>query len=55
MPISQSDSEVLETFIGPARDSVDQDPWDAQIAAGRALTQQQAAELIAANGRGDSP
>jgi non-specific serine/threonine protein kinase len=55
MPISQSDSEVLETFIGPARDSVDQDAWDAQIAAGRALTQQQAAELIAANGRGDSP
>jgi predicted ATPase/class 3 adenylate cyclase len=47
MPISRSDLEVVETFIGPARDSVDQHAWEEQIAAGRALTQQQAADLIA--------
>lgn len=54
MPISHTDVEVLDTFLGPARDSVDPDAWDAQIAAGSALTRQQAVELIATNQPGDS-
>ena len=40
--------ETLEEFLGPARAVIAPADWEAALAAGRALTQQQAAELLAA-------
>jgi predicted ATPase/class 3 adenylate cyclase len=45
IPIKQP--ELLEEFLGPARAAVAPGEWDAALAAGRALTQQQAATLLA--------
>ena len=44
IPIKQP--ELLEQFLAPARPSVTPGQWDAELAAGRALTQQQAATLL---------
>jgi hypothetical protein len=38
---------VIEGFLGPARAAIAPQEWDAELAAGRALTQQQAATLFA--------
>jgi hypothetical protein len=38
---------MLEEFVGPARAAIAPEQWDAELAAGRALTQQQAATLLA--------
>jgi tetratricopeptide (TPR) repeat protein len=48
MPISPTDDAVLERFVGPARASVARLVWDAEMAAGRALTRQQAITLVEA-------
>jgi predicted ATPase/class 3 adenylate cyclase len=48
MPISPTDDAVLERFVGPARASVARLVWDAETAAGRALTRQQAITLVEA-------
>jgi predicted ATPase/class 3 adenylate cyclase len=45
IPIKQP--EMLEEFLAPARATIAPGEWDAALAAGRALTQQQAAALLA--------
>ena len=45
-PIPQPDAALLERFPAPARATVDRDAWDAALAAGRALTQDQAITLL---------
>ena len=49
IPIKQP--EMLEEFVAPARATVAPEQWDAALAAGRALTQQQAATLLLAESR----
>ena len=46
LPIPVRDAAILEVFLGPARASMPRQAWDAELAAGRALSQQQAAELL---------
>jgi hypothetical protein len=48
IPVKQP--ELLERFLAPARAAIAPEQWDAELAAGRALTQQQAAALL---GSGD--
>jgi hypothetical protein len=38
--------ELLERFLGPARARIVPEEWDEELAAGRALSQQQAAMLL---------
>jgi hypothetical protein len=38
---------MLEAFLAPVRATTEPGAWDAALAAGRALTQQQAAALLA--------
>ena len=45
IPIKQP--EMLEDFLAPARATVAPGEWDAALAVGRALTQEQAAALLA--------
>lgn len=47
IPIKQPDATVIEGFLAPARAAIAPQEWDAELAAGRALTQQQAAALFA--------
>ncbi len=46
MPIPQDDADLLEQFLAPARASVAPATWAAELAAGRALTKEQAARLL---------
>jgi predicted ATPase/class 3 adenylate cyclase len=46
MPISQADIALLERFLAPARASVAPEEWDAELAAGRALAQQEAVRFL---------
>jgi hypothetical protein len=47
IPIKQRDVVVLlEGFLAPARAAIAPGQWDAELAAGRALSQQQAATLL---------
>ena len=41
-----SDMVSAERFLAPARATVDRDAWDAALATGRALTQDQAITLL---------
>jgi len=45
-PITQPDAALLERFLAPARATIDREAWDAALAAGRALTQEQAITLL---------
>jgi predicted ATPase len=45
IPIKQP--EMLEEYLAPVRATIAPEQWDAELAAGRALTQQQAATLLA--------
>jgi len=47
IPIKQPDATVIEGFLAPARAVIAPQGWDAELAVGRALTQQQAATLLA--------
>ena len=47
IPIKQPDATVIEGFLAPARAAIAPQEWDAELAVGRALTQQQAATLLA--------
>jgi predicted ATPase/class 3 adenylate cyclase len=47
MPISHEDAEFLERFLAPARAATAPEEWDAELAAGHALSQQQAVTLLA--------
>ena len=40
------DAAILERFLAPARASMPRQAWDTEMATGRALSQQQAAELL---------
>ncbi len=46
LPIPVRDATILEVFLAPARASMPRQAWDAELAAGRALSQQQAAKLL---------
>ena len=46
IPTKQRDEVVLERFLAPARAALAAEQWDAELAAGRTLTQQQAAALL---------
>jgi predicted ATPase/class 3 adenylate cyclase len=46
MPLQQSDLDLLERFLAPARATIARAAWDAELAAGRALTQQEAVTLL---------
>ena len=45
-PIPAPDAALLERFLAPARATIARDAWDAELAAGRALTQQEAITLL---------
>jgi predicted ATPase len=46
MPIAEPDAALLERFLAPIRATIPREVWDAELAAGRALTQQQAITLV---------
>jgi predicted ATPase/class 3 adenylate cyclase len=46
MPRSQDAAEMAEHFLAPARATMAPEVWEAELAAGRALTQQQAVRLL---------
>jgi tetratricopeptide (TPR) repeat protein len=46
VPLTGPDAALLERFVAPARATVERQMWDAELAAGRALTQQQAVALL---------
>ena len=46
MPIPRPDAALLEQFLAAARAATAPRVWDAELAAGRALSEQQAAELL---------
>jgi hypothetical protein len=48
MPILDFDAALLERFLGPVRAAIARHEWDAELDAGRALTQQQAVTLLLA-------
>jgi hypothetical protein len=48
MPRVDFDAALLERFLGPARAIAGREEWDAELAAGRALSQQQAVTLLLA-------
>jgi predicted ATPase/class 3 adenylate cyclase len=48
MPLPEPEAAFLERFLAPARATVTRDAWDAELSAGRALTQQEAVTLLRA-------
>jgi hypothetical protein len=44
--IPNKDPELLEEFLAPARAAIKPQQWEAELAAGRALSRQQAATLL---------
>src|SRR5262249_46377013 len=46
MPIAEPDAALLERFLAPTRATIPREVWDAELAAGRALTQRQAITLV---------
>jgi predicted ATPase/class 3 adenylate cyclase len=46
MPITEADAVLLEQFLAPAREAVTAPDWEADLAAGTALTQEQALALL---------
>jgi predicted ATPase/class 3 adenylate cyclase/Tfp pilus assembly protein PilF len=50
IPLPELDAALLERFLGPTRATVPREAWDAEQAAGRALSQQQATALLAPPG-----
>jgi hypothetical protein len=47
-PMHQSEAAFCERYLAPARAAIDHGRWDAELAAGRALTQDQAITLLRA-------
>ena len=45
-PISQPDAALLERFLAPIRATIERGAWEAELAAGRALTQEKAVALM---------
>ena len=48
MPIPEPDAALLETFLGPAAATIGPQAWAAELAAGQALSQDEAIELATA-------
>ena len=46
MRISEQEAAMLEEYLAPARAAVTPQEWDAELAAGRALTQPEAVTLL---------
>jgi len=46
LPLPERDAAMLERFLAPARAAITPEAWDGELAAGRALSQQQAAALL---------
>jgi predicted ATPase/class 3 adenylate cyclase len=46
IPQPEPDTAFVERYLAPARATIARDVWDVELAAGRALTQQQAAALL---------
>ena len=46
MPIPEPDEALLERFLGPVRATIARAVWDAEVKAGRALTQEQVMALV---------
>ena len=46
MPSAQPDAALLERFLAPMRATIPREVRDAELAAGRALSQQQAVTLV---------
>ena len=46
MPVPEPDASLLERFLAPARAATARAAWDAELAAGRALTEEQAVKLL---------
>jgi predicted ATPase/class 3 adenylate cyclase len=46
LPMSEREATMLEARLAPARAAVTAEAWDAEVAAGRALTWQEAARLL---------
>ena len=56
VPIPQPDAAILERFLAPARATVARATWDAELASGAALTQQEAVTLLLSPGpAGETP
>ena len=45
-PVDQSGAAFLERYLAPARAAIERGAWDAELAAGRALTRDQAVALL---------
>jgi len=45
-PVAQSEAAFLERYLAPARATLERGAWDAELAAGRALTREQALALL---------
>ena len=45
-PTPQRDVALLERYLAPARAAIERGAWDAELAAGRALTKEQAVALL---------
>jgi predicted ATPase/class 3 adenylate cyclase len=50
IPMAQFDATVLERFVAPARAAAARDAWDAELSAGRTLTQEEAVMLLVSPG-----
>jgi hypothetical protein len=48
IPLPETDAALLERFLAPARATIARDAWDAELAADRTLSQQQAVTLLLA-------
>jgi len=55
MPITQSDAVLLEQFLAPARAAMAPEQWEAELAAGGALTREQAVTLLLSAAASPSP
>lgn len=55
MPISQNDAVLLEQFLAPARATMAPEQWEAELAAGGALTREQAVTLLLSAAPSPSP
>ena len=54
-PAYQSDEAYFERFLAPARAAIDRGTWDAELAAGRGLTHDQAVALLKSPAPGSPP
>ncbi len=54
-PVDQSSAAFLERYLAPARAAIERGAWDAELAADRALTREQAVALLRSPPPGPPP